>query len=136
MMNTESETAVVNVTYASREHARQAIQKLNGYQFENNALRVSYIPDENSETDGGQRGPENGRRGYGPRGGTSRGVPELGDVQQASARRHPPEAAGAHAVRRSHHRQGGDHHPQHHQGDAEQVSAPPIRTPTHLEIYK
>uniref|UniRef100_UPI0037E9BA8D insulin-like growth factor 2 mRNA-binding protein 1 isoform X2 n=1 Tax=Semicossyphus pulcher TaxID=241346 RepID=UPI0037E9BA8D len=68
-VNTDSETAVVNVTYASREHARQAIQKLNGYQFENNALRVSYIPDENSELEGGQRGPDNGRRpGYGPRG--------------------------------------------------------------------
>uniref|UniRef100_A0A9J7ZG80 Insulin-like growth factor 2 mRNA binding protein 1 n=1 Tax=Cyprinus carpio carpio TaxID=630221 RepID=A0A9J7ZG80_CYPCA len=67
-MNTDSETAVVNVTYGTREHARQAIQKLNGYQFENNALRVSYIPDENSDTDS-QRGPDNGRRpGYGPRG--------------------------------------------------------------------
>uniref|UniRef100_A0A671U3P7 Insulin-like growth factor 2 mRNA binding protein 1 n=1 Tax=Sparus aurata TaxID=8175 RepID=A0A671U3P7_SPAAU len=64
-VNTESETAVVNVTYASREHARQAIQKLNGYQFENNALRVSYIPDENSELEGS-----------GPRGGSpSSGMP-------------------------------------------------------------
>ncbi|KAI1884192.1 hypothetical protein AGOR_G00223900 [Albula goreensis] len=46
----------------------RAIQKLNGYQFENNALRVSYIPDETSEVDG-QRGLDNGRRpGYGPRG--------------------------------------------------------------------
>ncbi|KAJ8345276.1 hypothetical protein SKAU_G00294690 [Synaphobranchus kaupii] len=67
-VNTESETAVVNVTYGTREQARQAIQKLNGYQFENNALRVSYIPDETSEVDG-QRGPDNGRRpGYGSRG--------------------------------------------------------------------
>ncbi|XP_034450188.1 insulin-like growth factor 2 mRNA-binding protein 1 [Hippoglossus hippoglossus] len=79
-VNTDSETAVVNVTYASREHARQAIQKLNGYQFENNALRVSYIPDEISELEGGQRGPDNGRRpGYGsrgPRGGSpSSGMP-------------------------------------------------------------
>ncbi|KAM6966394.1 insulin-like growth factor 2 mRNA-binding protein 1 isoform 2-T2 [Tautogolabrus adspersus] len=75
-VNTDSETAVVNVTYASREHARQAIQKLNGYQFENNALRVSYIPDENSEMEGGQRGPDNGRRpGYGPRGGPRGGSP-------------------------------------------------------------
>ncbi|TWW69398.1 Insulin-like growth factor 2 mRNA-binding protein 1 [Takifugu flavidus] len=83
-VNTESETAVVNVTYASRDHAKhnhqcpipttRAIQKLNGYQFENNALHVSYIPDENSELDDGQRGPEYGRRpGYGPRGGP-RGV--------------------------------------------------------------
>uniref|UniRef100_A0A8D3EAG8 RRM domain-containing protein n=1 Tax=Scophthalmus maximus TaxID=52904 RepID=A0A8D3EAG8_SCOMX len=73
------ETAVVNVTYASREHARQAIQKLNGYQFENNALRVSYIPDEVSELEGGQRGPDNGRRpGYGPRGGPRSGSPSSG----------------------------------------------------------
>ncbi|XP_031430988.1 insulin-like growth factor 2 mRNA-binding protein 1 isoform X2 [Clupea harengus] len=76
-VNTESETAVVNVTYATREQARQAIQKLNGYQFENNALRVSYIPDENSEVDG-QRGPDNGRRGYGPRGGPRGGSPGSG----------------------------------------------------------
>ncbi|XP_059899057.1 insulin-like growth factor 2 mRNA-binding protein 1 isoform X1 [Gadus macrocephalus] len=69
-VNTDSETAVVNVTYGTREHARQAIQKLNGYQFENNALHVSYIPDETSEAEGGPRGPDNGRRpGYGPRGG-------------------------------------------------------------------
>ncbi|XP_046894391.1 insulin-like growth factor 2 mRNA-binding protein 1 isoform X2 [Hypomesus transpacificus] len=77
-VNTDSETAVVNVTYGTREHARQAIQKLNGYQFENNALRVSYIPDENSEMDAG-RGPDNGRRaGYGPRGprgGSPSGMP-------------------------------------------------------------
>ncbi|XP_047428923.1 insulin-like growth factor 2 mRNA-binding protein 1 isoform X2 [Mugil cephalus] len=78
-VNTDSETAVVNVTYASREHARQAIQKLNGYQFENNALRVSYIPDETSELEGGQRGPDNGRRpGYGPRGGPRGGSPSSG----------------------------------------------------------
>uniref|UniRef100_A0A3Q2D8X4 Insulin-like growth factor 2 mRNA binding protein 1 n=1 Tax=Cyprinodon variegatus TaxID=28743 RepID=A0A3Q2D8X4_CYPVA len=77
-VNTESETAVVNVTYASREHARQAIQKLNGYQLESNALRVSYIPDETSDMDG-QRGTENGRRpGYGPRGGLRGGSPNSG----------------------------------------------------------
>ncbi|XP_048102257.1 insulin-like growth factor 2 mRNA-binding protein 1 isoform X3 [Alosa alosa] len=74
----ESETAVVNVTYATREQARQAIQKLNGYQFENNALRVSYIPDETSEADG-QRGPDNGRHsGYGSRGGPRQGSPGSG----------------------------------------------------------
>uniref|UniRef100_A0A668RPH9 K Homology domain-containing protein n=1 Tax=Oreochromis aureus TaxID=47969 RepID=A0A668RPH9_OREAU len=53
--------------------------KLNGYQFENNALRVSYIPDETSELEGGQRGPDNGRRpGYGPRGGPRGGSPNSG----------------------------------------------------------
>uniref|UniRef100_A0A8C7NRV5 Insulin-like growth factor 2 mRNA binding protein 1 n=1 Tax=Oncorhynchus mykiss TaxID=8022 RepID=A0A8C7NRV5_ONCMY len=67
-VNTDSETAVVNVTYGTREHARQAIQKLNGYEFENNSLRVSYIPDETSDVDS-QHGPDNSRRpGYGPRG--------------------------------------------------------------------
>uniref|UniRef100_A0A4W5K9B0 Insulin-like growth factor 2 mRNA binding protein 1 n=1 Tax=Hucho hucho TaxID=62062 RepID=A0A4W5K9B0_9TELE len=67
-LNTDSETAVVNVTYGTREHARQAIQKLNGYEFENNSLRVSYIPDETSDVDS-QRGPDNSRRtGYGSRG--------------------------------------------------------------------
>uniref|UniRef100_A0A665UBH9 Insulin-like growth factor 2 mRNA-binding protein 1 n=1 Tax=Echeneis naucrates TaxID=173247 RepID=A0A665UBH9_ECHNA len=56
-----------------------AIQKLNGYQFENNALRVSYIPDDISELEGGQRGPDNGRRpGYGPRGGPRGGSPSSG----------------------------------------------------------
>ncbi|KAF7200911.1 insulin-like growth factor 2 mRNA-binding protein 1 [Nothobranchius furzeri] len=75
-VNTESETAVVNVTYASREQARQAIQKLNGYQLENNTLHTSYIPDETSDVEGGQRGPENCRRpGYGPRGGVRGGSP-------------------------------------------------------------
>uniref|UniRef100_A0A8C7NRQ1 Insulin-like growth factor 2 mRNA binding protein 1 n=1 Tax=Oncorhynchus mykiss TaxID=8022 RepID=A0A8C7NRQ1_ONCMY len=46
----------------------RAIQKLNGYEFENNSLRVSYIPDETSDVDS-QHGPDNSRRpGYGPRG--------------------------------------------------------------------
>uniref|UniRef100_A0A3P8W5U6 Insulin-like growth factor 2 mRNA binding protein 1 n=1 Tax=Cynoglossus semilaevis TaxID=244447 RepID=A0A3P8W5U6_CYNSE len=64
----QSETAVVNVTYASKEHARQAIQKLNGYLIDNTALHVSYIPDESCDLEGGQRGHDNGRRsGYGPR---------------------------------------------------------------------
>ncbi|XP_039556546.1 insulin-like growth factor 2 mRNA-binding protein 1 [Passer montanus] len=66
-VNTESETAVVNVTYASREQTRQAILKLNGHQLESHALKVSYIPDEQ---------PENGRRGgAGARGGARPGSP-------------------------------------------------------------
>ncbi|PWA30368.1 hypothetical protein CCH79_00015756 [Gambusia affinis] len=57
----------------------RAIQKLNGYQLESNALRVSYIPDETSDMEGGQRGTENGRRpGYGPRGGIRGGSPSSG----------------------------------------------------------
>ncbi|XP_066554889.1 insulin-like growth factor 2 mRNA-binding protein 1 isoform X2 [Amia ocellicauda] len=84
-VNTDSETAVVNVTYGTREQARQAIQKLNGYQFENNALRVSYIPDEQSSAQG-QHGPDNGRRsGYGPRGAPRQGSPSGGPPKHPHA---------------------------------------------------
>ncbi|KAK2511582.1 Igf2bp1 [Columba guinea] len=70
-VNTDSETAVVNVTYANREQTRQAIMKLNGHQLENHALKVSYIPDEQSA-----QGPENGRRGgFGARGAPRQGSP-------------------------------------------------------------
>ncbi|XP_053855766.1 insulin-like growth factor 2 mRNA-binding protein 1 isoform X1 [Vidua macroura] len=66
-VNTDSETAVVNVTYANREQTRQAILKLNGHQLESHALKVSYIPDEQ---------PENGRRGgAGARAGARPGSP-------------------------------------------------------------
>nr|XP_033773340.1 insulin-like growth factor 2 mRNA-binding protein 1 isoform X1 [Geotrypetes seraphini]XP_033773341.1 insulin-like growth factor 2 mRNA-binding protein 1 isoform X1 [Geotrypetes seraphini] len=56
-VNTDSETAVVNVTYAKQEHARRAIMKLNGHQMDNYVLKVSYIPDEQSLSSA-----ENGRR--------------------------------------------------------------------------
>ncbi|XP_065507082.1 insulin-like growth factor 2 mRNA-binding protein 1 isoform X2 [Caloenas nicobarica] len=70
-VNTDSETAVVNVTYANREQTRQAIMKLNGHQLENHTLKVSYIPDEQSA-----QGPENGRRGgFGARGAPRQGSP-------------------------------------------------------------
>nr|7VSJ_A Chain A, Insulin-like growth factor 2 mRNA-binding protein 3 [Mus musculus]7YEW_A Chain A, Insulin-like growth factor 2 mRNA-binding protein 3 [Mus musculus]7YEW_C Chain C, Insulin-like growth factor 2 mRNA-binding protein 3 [Mus musculus] len=45
-VNTDSETAVVNVTYSSKDQARQALDKLNGFQLENFTLKVAYIPDE------------------------------------------------------------------------------------------
>uniref|UniRef100_A0A8D3CI01 RRM domain-containing protein n=1 Tax=Scophthalmus maximus TaxID=52904 RepID=A0A8D3CI01_SCOMX len=64
-LNKKTQTAVFDTLPMCCVPLR-AIQKLNGYQFENNALRVSYIPDEVSELEGGQRGPDNGRRpGYG-----------------------------------------------------------------------
>lgn len=45
--------------------------KLNGHQLENHALKVSYIPDEQSA-----QGPENGRRGgFGARGAPRQGSP-------------------------------------------------------------
>ncbi|KFO34942.1 Insulin-like growth factor 2 mRNA-binding protein 1 [Fukomys damarensis] len=75
-VNTESETAVVNVTYSNREQTRQAIMKLNGHQLENHALKVSYIPDEQIS-----QGPENGRRG----GFGSRGQPRQGSPVAAGA---------------------------------------------------
>uniref|UniRef100_A0A2K6EK76 Insulin-like growth factor 2 mRNA-binding protein 1 n=1 Tax=Propithecus coquereli TaxID=379532 RepID=A0A2K6EK76_PROCO len=77
VLNTESETAVVNVTYSNREQTRQAIMKLNGHQLENHALKVSYIPDEQIA-----QGPENGRRGgFGSRGQPRQGSPVAAGAQ-------------------------------------------------------
>ncbi|XP_063117268.1 insulin-like growth factor 2 mRNA-binding protein 2 isoform X4 [Cavia porcellus] len=45
-VNTDTETAVVNVTYATREEAKIAMEKLSGHQFENYSFKISYIPDE------------------------------------------------------------------------------------------
>ncbi|KAG9340838.1 hypothetical protein JZ751_020030 [Albula glossodonta] len=44
-VNTDTETAVVNVTYANKEEAKVAIEKLTGHQFEDYSFRVSYILD-------------------------------------------------------------------------------------------
>ncbi|KAF3843097.1 hypothetical protein F7725_001946 [Dissostichus mawsoni] len=42
-VNTDTETAVVNVTYATKEEAKEAIEKLTGHQFEDYSFKVSYI---------------------------------------------------------------------------------------------
>ncbi|XP_034418294.1 insulin-like growth factor 2 mRNA-binding protein 2a isoform X2 [Cyclopterus lumpus] len=44
-VNTDTETAVVNVTYATKEEAKEAIEKLTGHQFEDYSFKVSYIVD-------------------------------------------------------------------------------------------
>ncbi|XP_056145209.1 insulin-like growth factor 2 mRNA-binding protein 2a isoform X4 [Lampris incognitus] len=44
-VNTDTETAVVNVTYATKEEAKVAIEKLTGHQCEDYSFRVSYILD-------------------------------------------------------------------------------------------
>uniref|UniRef100_UPI003AAE0512 insulin-like growth factor 2 mRNA-binding protein 2a isoform X6 n=1 Tax=Centroberyx gerrardi TaxID=166262 RepID=UPI003AAE0512 len=44
-VNTDTETAVVNVTYATKEEAKVAIEKLTGHQFEDYSFKVSYILD-------------------------------------------------------------------------------------------
>uniref|UniRef100_G3S5J3 RRM domain-containing protein n=1 Tax=Gorilla gorilla gorilla TaxID=9595 RepID=G3S5J3_GORGO len=45
-VNTDTETAVVNVTYATKEEVKIAMKKLIGHQFENYSFKISYIPDE------------------------------------------------------------------------------------------
>ncbi|XP_069769988.1 insulin-like growth factor 2 mRNA-binding protein 3 isoform X2 [Narcine bancroftii] len=67
-VNTETETAVVNVTYSTKEHARQAIEKLNGYMLESYSLKVTYIPDEMAGQQSSQQPPSQARRGFGQRG--------------------------------------------------------------------
>ncbi|XP_077447037.1 insulin-like growth factor 2 mRNA-binding protein 3 isoform X2 [Stigmatopora argus] len=74
-VNTDTETAVVNVRYAAKDQARQAIEKLNGSMMENCALKVSYIPDENAAPEGP---PTGGRRGFNGRGPPRSGSPNLG----------------------------------------------------------
>lgn len=72
-VNTDTETAVVNVRYSARDQARQAVEKLNGSMMENYALKVSYIPDENVP-----EGPMGGsRRGFNSRGPPRSGSPGL-----------------------------------------------------------
>ncbi|KAM9077647.1 insulin-like growth factor 2 mRNA-binding protein 3 isoform 3-T3 [Megaptera novaeangliae] len=73
-VNTDSETAVVNVTYSSKEQARQALDKLNGFQLENLTLKVAYIPDEMAAQQSPSRQPR-GRRGFGQRGASRQGSP-------------------------------------------------------------
>uniref|UniRef100_A0A8C4S3K6 K Homology domain-containing protein n=1 Tax=Erpetoichthys calabaricus TaxID=27687 RepID=A0A8C4S3K6_ERPCA len=45
VINTDTETAVVNVTYATKEQAKVAIEKLTAHKFEDYSFRVSYILD-------------------------------------------------------------------------------------------
>lgn len=74
-VNTDTDTAVVNVRYGAKDQARLAMEKLNGFLMENFALKVTYIPDESAGPDGP---PLGGRRGFGPRGPPRAGSPGLG----------------------------------------------------------
>ncbi|XP_048195646.1 insulin-like growth factor 2 mRNA-binding protein 3 isoform X2 [Perognathus longimembris pacificus] len=73
-VNTDSETAVVNVTYSSKDQARQALDKLNGFQLENFTLKVAYIPDEMATQQNASQ-QLRGRRGLGQRGSSRQGSP-------------------------------------------------------------
>ncbi|KAB1275992.1 Insulin-like growth factor 2 mRNA-binding protein 3 [Camelus dromedarius] len=103
-VNTDSETAVVNVTYSSKDqarheiysllklailsfvvekdvivnyvafYARRALDKLNGFQLENFTLKVAYIPDEMAAQQNPSQQPR-GRRGFGQRGSSRQGSP-------------------------------------------------------------
>uniref|UniRef100_A0A8C7Y2Z8 Insulin-like growth factor 2 mRNA binding protein 3 n=1 Tax=Oryzias sinensis TaxID=183150 RepID=A0A8C7Y2Z8_9TELE len=74
-VNTDTETAVVNVRYAAKDQARLVMEKLNGYMMENYALKVSYIPDETAAPEGPGVG---GRRGFNARGPPRSGSPGMG----------------------------------------------------------
>uniref|UniRef100_UPI00358E02EF insulin-like growth factor 2 mRNA-binding protein 3 isoform X2 n=1 Tax=Myxine glutinosa TaxID=7769 RepID=UPI00358E02EF len=67
-VNSDSETAVVNVTFSNKEQAEQALEKLQGYELESSILSVCYIPDDVDQGEGprasGRRA--NGRHGAGP----------------------------------------------------------------------
>ncbi|XP_038576293.1 insulin-like growth factor 2 mRNA-binding protein 2a isoform X2 [Micropterus salmoides] len=75
-VNTDTETAVVNVTYATKEEAKEAIEKLTGQQFDDYSFKVSYIvdmdaapPDEAPRTRrGGRSSRDQGASQSGPSG--------------------------------------------------------------------
>lgn len=73
-VNTETETAVVNVRYAAKDQARLAMEKLNASVMENYTLKVSYIPDETAALEGPY---PVGRRGFNSRGLHRSGSPSL-----------------------------------------------------------
>ncbi|XP_037651141.1 insulin-like growth factor 2 mRNA-binding protein 3 isoform X1 [Sebastes umbrosus] len=74
-VNTDTETAVVNVRYGAKDQARLAMEKLNATMMENYALKVSFIPDETAAPEGPSAG---GRRGFNSRGTPRSGSPGLG----------------------------------------------------------
>ncbi|XP_027878131.1 insulin-like growth factor 2 mRNA-binding protein 2a isoform X2 [Xiphophorus couchianus] len=82
-VNTDTETAVVNVTYATKEEAKVAIEKLTGHQFDDYALNVSYIMDMDGASPvqaprtrrGGRSSRDQGTPQPGPSGGF--GLPRL-----------------------------------------------------------
>uniref|UniRef100_A0A4X2LZ33 RRM domain-containing protein n=1 Tax=Vombatus ursinus TaxID=29139 RepID=A0A4X2LZ33_VOMUR len=74
-VNTDTETAVVNVTYSTKEQAKLAIEKLNGFQLEGYSLKVAYIPDELAEPPASSSAAGPSRRGYGHRGPQRQGSP-------------------------------------------------------------
>ncbi|XP_043931888.1 insulin-like growth factor 2 mRNA-binding protein 2 isoform X4 [Protopterus annectens] len=59
-VNTDIETAVVNVSYATKDQAKVAVEKLSGHQYENHTFRISYIPDEDASS---SPPPQRSRRG-------------------------------------------------------------------------
>ncbi|XP_058474841.1 insulin-like growth factor 2 mRNA-binding protein 3 isoform X1 [Solea solea] len=74
-VNTDTETAVVNVRYGTKDQARLSMEKLNGSMMENYALKVSYIPDETASPEG----PSGmNRRGFNARGPPRSSSPGMG----------------------------------------------------------
>ncbi|XP_015214643.1 insulin-like growth factor 2 mRNA-binding protein 2a isoform X4 [Lepisosteus oculatus] len=75
-VNTDTDTAVVNVTYAAKEQAKVAIEKLTGHQFEDYSFRVSYIldvdaappPQSSRSRRGGRQSRDQGASQAGPSG--------------------------------------------------------------------
>uniref|UniRef100_UPI00358F53BD insulin-like growth factor 2 mRNA-binding protein 3-A isoform X2 n=1 Tax=Myxine glutinosa TaxID=7769 RepID=UPI00358F53BD len=73
-VTTEAETAAVNVLYTTKEHAKLALEKLNGQQMEAGTLRASYLPDDTAGPPFGQNRRASGPRGsYGSGGATAGG---------------------------------------------------------------
>ncbi|KAJ1187301.1 hypothetical protein NDU88_004078 [Pleurodeles waltl] len=79
-VNTDTETAVVNVTYAMKDQAKVAIEKLSGHQLEDCSFKISYIPDEDV-TSSPQPTPRTRRSGGGAHSSREQGTFASGSSQ-------------------------------------------------------
>ncbi|XP_035390413.1 insulin-like growth factor 2 mRNA-binding protein 2 isoform X2 [Electrophorus electricus] len=77
-VNADSDSAVVNVTYASKEEAKEAIEKLTGHSLENHSFSISYILDVESDIGEAQ----------------SRGAPRWGRGAREADSTHPGAMGG------------------------------------------
>uniref|UniRef100_A0AAY5ERU2 Insulin-like growth factor 2 mRNA binding protein 2b n=1 Tax=Electrophorus electricus TaxID=8005 RepID=A0AAY5ERU2_ELEEL len=78
VVNADSDSAVVNVTYASKEEAKEAIEKLTGHSLENHSFSISYILDVESDIGEAQ----------------SRGAPRWGRGAREADSTHPGAMGG------------------------------------------
>ncbi|XP_063070065.1 insulin-like growth factor 2 mRNA-binding protein 2a [Engraulis encrasicolus] len=108
-VNTDTETAVVNVTYATKEEAKVAIEKLTGHQLEDHSFHVSYIMDPDAAPPPPQQHSPRMHRG-----GRSSSSREQDATSSSSSSQPGPSGGGGPGTQR-HKQHPHHHHTQQHQ---------------------